>query len=83
MGQALSEFIRGKQNAGATCPVKAFVRAFRDGLAPADRAGWTRTRVIAEMAVAGYGVGLDRDDRATFVGIGLPLRVVDGRLAAA
>jgi hypothetical protein len=35
------------------------------------------------MAVAGYGVGLDRDDRATFVGIGLPLRVVDGRLAAA
>jgi hypothetical protein len=83
MGQSLTAFIQGKQNAGASCSVKAFVQTFRAGLTPADRAKWSRTRVIAEMASAGYGVGLDRDDRATFIGVGLPVCIVDGRLAVA
>ena len=77
MSQQLDTFVTTcPRSPAAVLAVRQFVQRFLAGLTPADRSAWTRTRVIAEMVGAGFAVGLDENDRATFIGIGLNLRVV-------
>lgn len=82
MSTQLTAFVESCSRSPAVfCAVRQFTQAFLGQIAPAERSAWPRTRIVAEMAKAGYEVGLDRDDRASFIGIGLPLRVVDGRIS--
>ena len=81
MSTALNAFVQScPRSQGTSCKVRDFITAFRNTLPAAERAAWRRGRIIAEMAKAGYELGTDTERRANFLGVGLPLRIVDGRL---
>ena len=81
MSTALNAFVEScPRSQGTSCKVRDFITAFRNTLPVAERAAWRRSRIIAEMAGRGYELGIDTEKRGHFVGISLPLRVVDGRL---
>jgi hypothetical protein len=81
MSTALNAFVQScPRSQGTSCKVRDFITAFRNTLPATERVAWRRSRIIAEMAAQGYELGMDTERRANFLGIGLQLRVVDGRL---
>ena len=84
MCDPLRTFLRTcPQIPNASCPVFHFTRAFRATLSPAECAAWPRTRLVAAMSRAGYGLAFDAQNRAHFTGLILPLQVTDRRLTVA
>ena len=81
MNSPLTTFLEScPQGEGAVCKVLDFVRAFHRTLSTAERVVWTRTRIVAQMGKLGFDLGTDSERRANFVGVALPVCVVDGRL---
>ena len=81
MNSPLTTFLEScPQGEGAVCKVLEFVRAFHRTLSSAERVVWTRTRIVAQMGKLGFDLGTDSERRANFVGVALPVCVVDGRL---